>query len=276
MRTVFPTFKKRQPKQTSEEGFTLIELLVVIAIIAILAAMLLPVLASAQERAKRIECLANLKQIGMGAILYAGDYNDKVPPGNQGLTSPQFVQSAINDIVVTNLDTYMKLSSINNHSVWTCPDRSTLLPFDDGQGQTYIGFSYMCGMTNWSNIPPLPAGSLSTWSPIKLGTSKPWWVIGADGIMKSGSTWVGQSQAFVGSSGAPWEYGDVPPHKRGSDCDGGNEVFVDGSARWCPWQSMHNFNSYSGIGGGVEVFWYQDMQDFSSAQAKIASTLWPN
>jgi prepilin-type N-terminal cleavage/methylation domain-containing protein len=264
-------YQKRHP---SKDAFTLIELLVVIAIIAILAAVLLPVLASAQERAKRIQCLANLKQIGMGAILYAGDYNDKVPPGNQGLTSPQFVQDAIADIVVTNLDTYMKLSSVSSHSVWTCPDRSPLLPLDAGNGQTYIGYSYMCGMTNWSNIPPIPAGSPTSWSPVKLSQSKPWWVMAADGIMKLGSVWAGQDPTAVNA--ARWEYENVPPHKKGNDCAGGNEVFADGSARWCSWQTMHNFNNFPGIVGSVSIFWYQDPQGFSTAQMSVAKTLWPN
>jgi prepilin-type N-terminal cleavage/methylation domain-containing protein/prepilin-type processing-associated H-X9-DG protein len=102
-----------QPK-----GFTLIELLVVIAIIALLAAILFPVFAKAREKARQTSCLSNLKQLMLGFLLYASDYDEGLPTGYTW---------CLHRVWPENLPYYVQVQPyVRNWQLFECPSMAPL------------------------------------------------------------------------------------------------------------------------------------------------------
>ncbi|MFW6438179.1 MAG: DUF1559 domain-containing protein [Armatimonadota bacterium] len=200
-------------------GFTLIELLVVIAIIAILAAILFPVFARAREKARQTSCLSNMKQLGLGMMMYAQDYDERF-----GQESFYYRDMGVDPYARAWFGDYIQ-PYVNNRNVLECPSyswtRTDYRAPDWGDLVCSYAFPNIKHDINHDSVHSLSAAKMAV-------VESP-----ADTIMLIESRSV---QIFTGSSNdlplADVIDGgrlDIP---RRAHNDGFNIAFADGHAKW--------------------------------------------
>jgi prepilin-type N-terminal cleavage/methylation domain-containing protein/prepilin-type processing-associated H-X9-DG protein len=178
-------------------GFTLIELLVVIAIIAILAAILFPVFAKAREKARQSSCLSNVKQLGLGCLQYAQDYDEVLPRHSNNAGTYYYGWNR------------MIFPYVKNEQVFTCPSRPTI---KFTTTNTPCGYGYFAPNPPNPNLSAMPLAMVQAPSSCVMLADSP-----EDGYYIIDGT-VDRSD----NGGSP-----EPRHNEGA-----NFCFVDGHAKW--------------------------------------------
>jgi prepilin-type N-terminal cleavage/methylation domain-containing protein len=235
----------RPLSERTKRGFTLIELLVVIAIIAILAAMLLPVLAHAKEKSHRTVDKSNMRQVSLTAIMYAGDNGDKFP--NPVWNPPTGVQSTHAVWLPTATYDYFTTIGRVNTNCLSCPNLAKIGSwFWFKPDRVRVGYFCLWGVPTQIDTRPRDGnyGSVVAWpwdSPKKTtDIVTPYTVLLADIISYGIDNFDGEMNVTVAPhTPGGLRHSTASPDPVALGSEGGNIGLMDGSVQWRKQIFMH-------------------------------------
>jgi len=234
-------------------GFTLIELLVVIAIIAILAAILFPVFAQAREKARQITCLSNEKQMALGALMYAQDFDEYNPPVWQQDGLHPWWQK---------LDPYTK-----NKDLYRCPDDTLSRISGSNDYGPAVSYSLAFVPNDWGNCSDptvgctaignfgaagAPSAKITSPATTILVTERPVWYKGWNQVWAA-DNFCNYGDFLYGGSGSATN----PTTPRGAvlHSGGSNYTFCDGHAKWLRFEQTMMTQGNQPTWDQLQVMW---------------------
>lgn len=205
----------------------MIELLVVIAIIAILAAILFPVFAKAREKARQTSCLSNMKQLGLAAMQYVQDYDERFP-FCRTVPNQHFIPSPITGALASLTFAELYYPYIKNSQVFVCPSDSVPRPRISASADVILNiqsYGRNLGYFNGNKLNFSEGGPMS-----QIGLPAETIMLFDANCARPGPrnvNWPGNGDASVDQAMLPFGNSPIARHN-----DGSNFAFFDGHAKW--------------------------------------------